>query len=141
MTCNEWYIPYNRLDTYLCIWYIFLTFVNNKTHHIIILRLKTTWEKETILKVFFCMLQKVHKKYITMTWNSMSNSTHLVPPQSGDINILYDTHYLIHVELSLRNENLDLLKTLLVLGCEGGPVIIVRTVYLMMVVPGGCTLD
>jgi hypothetical protein len=46
----------------------------------------------------------------------MSNSTHLVPPQSGDINILYDTHYLIHVELSLRNENLDLLKTLLVLG-------------------------
>lgn len=41
----------------------------------------------------------------------MSNSTHLVPSQSGDINILYDTHYLIHVELSLRNENLDLLKT------------------------------
>jgi hypothetical protein len=67
----------NRPDTYLCIWYIFLTFVNNKTHHIIILRLKTTREKETILKVFFCMLQKVHKKYITMTWNSMSNSTHL----------------------------------------------------------------
>lgn len=101
----------NRPDTYLCIWYIFLTFVNNKTHHIIILRLKTTREKETILKVFFCMLQKVHKKCITMTWNSMSNSTHLVPPQSGDINILYDTHYLIHVELGPRNENLDLLKT------------------------------
>lgn len=70
--CNQWYIPYNGPDTYLRIRYIFLTFVNNKTHHIIILRLKTTWEKDIILKVFFCMLQKVHKKSITMfTWRRL----------------------------------------------------------------------